>query len=147
MNKPAERATLSVGLNMNFAGDEELNAGKLWLQLNLPHTDVLINHIQTLEAIIDVEKYATLSVMAGELRDHLSNSCELSNKDLYRHGFQAAISMVVSAFEDIDLESNGATSIAEIQAATVRHVQTLCKNNDDYQALGNYAKAIIDGAQ
>ena len=35
----------------------------------------------------------------------------------------------------------------EMMSAAVRDAQTLCKNTDDYQAVGNYAKAIEDSVQ
>lgn len=148
-NKMNNRATLSVGLNQKYA-DCELRAKFLpWLEAQAPvnpQAKDAAMHIYALEELMDAEKYATLSVMANDMRDHLAE-IRLGNSDDFNRGYQRAINLVMDKLEDIDIDSQAATSIMEIQTETVRDAQTLCKNTDDYQAIGNYAKAIEDSAQ
>lgn len=144
-----KRATLSVGLTQNFA-DCELRAKFLpWLEIQAPvnpQAKDAAQHIYALEGLMDVEKYASLSVMANDMREHLAE-IRLGNSDDFNRGYQRAINLVIDKMESIDIDSQAATSISEMMAAAVRHAQTLCRDNDDYQSLGNYAKAIEDGAQ
>ena len=149
MSPRVERTILSVGLNMKYAGNRELSAAKLWLefQKNIsPQSDLLVKHIQELEALIGVEGHSSLSRMADDMRSHLEE-IRPNHTHRYSAGYQLAINLVIDKMGDIDLESNCATSITEIQAATIRDVQKLCVNTDDYQAVGDYAKAIEDGAK
>ena len=145
----SNRATLSVGLTQNFA-DCELRAKFLpWLEIQAPVNEQAKDaalHIYALEGLMDVEKYATLSVMANDMREHLAE-IRISNNDDFNRGYQRAINLVIDKLEEIDIDSQAATSIMEMMSAAVRDAQTLCKNTDDYQAVGNYAKAIEDSVQ
>lgn len=143
------RTILSVGLNQNFANCELRAKFLPWLEIQAPVNPQARDaamHIYALECLMDAEKYSALSVMANDMRSHLAE-IRLGNNDDFNQGYQRAINLVIDKLEEIDIDSQAATSIMEIQVATVRDAQTLCKNTDDYQAIGNYAKAIEDGAQ
>lgn len=148
------RVELSVGLTQDWANCEVRKAFLFWLdnqkfrdgtddnhKFNARHA---MNHIFEIEALVKIERYATLAVIADDMRKELlatrDNNTYENNK-----GYQAAINLVVSKLEDIDIETQAATSIAELQKAAVRGAQELCGNNEDYQAIGNFADALTDG--
>lgn len=141
------RVELSVGITQDFAASKVREKMIMWLGFQAPINEQAKNavaHIHALEGLMSVEKYASLSNAAGSLRDHLGKVREY-NVNEFNKGFQAAINLIMSIAEDIDLDAQAATSIAEMQEAAVREAQTLCKDDNDYQAVGNYAQSIIDG--
>ena len=143
------RTALSVGLNQKYANCKLRAKFLPWLEIQAPVNEQAKDaamHIYSLEGLMDVEKYAMLSVMADDMRNHLAE-IRLGNSDDFNRGYQRAINLVIDKLEDIDIDSQAATSISEMMSAAVRDAQTLCKNTDDYQAVGNYAKAIEDSVQ
>lgn len=141
------RVNLSVGINQNFSNSEERKSFMQWLELQASicsQARDAITHINALEGLLDVERYATLSVFADEMRTEL-RATRHDNLNEYNKGFQAAIDLVIAKIEDIDLESQAATSIAELQSAALLDIVTEVRNPDDYQTIVNYAEAIKDG--
>lgn len=147
MNKPSDRVPLSVGLNTDYAGIKELDNAKFWLSVQkdlVPQAKEAFMHILQLEGLMAVEKGATLYSIAGELRKRLKSTRE-KNLNEYNKGFLAAISMIENKYEGLDLDSQAATSIAEIQAATLLSAAEQMTNQEDYDATLMLAKAIDDG--
>ena len=140
-----KKVELSVGLTQDFEHRTDRKKAFSMLE-NIENSGEIIEYISELESLFAVEKYSTLSVMANDMREHLAE-IRISNNDDFNRGYQRAINLVIDKLEEIDIDSQAATSIMEMMSAAVRDAQTLCKNTDDYQAIGNYAKAIEDGAQ
>lgn len=141
------RVNLSVGINQNFAHCKDRAKFMFWLELRAALDEDARNtmtHINALEGLLDVERYATLSVFADEMRTEL-RATRHDNLNEYNKGFQAAINLVIAKIEDIDLESQAATSIAELQSAALLDIVTEIRSPDDYQTIVNYAEAIKDG--
>jgi len=137
------KAILSVGLNQNWANDKDRCDAVSWLKAESPvskDAQRALTHIHELEGLLDVEKYATLSRMAGKMRDVKSKMPLVQ-----AHFLQTAINMVMDELETIDVDSQAATSIMEMIHAAVLGAAELIRNPDDYQAVVNYAKAILDG--
>lgn len=146
-----DRMILSVGITQDFSNCEERNEVVSWLEATAPLTPVsqqhaknALKHIHELEALIPIEKYASLSNMANDMRKHLAE-IRLNQTDDFNKGYQTAINIVIDAFEDHDANTQAATSIAEIQASTLLNIATEIVNPDDYQAVVMFAKAINDG--
>ncbi len=142
-----DRAILSVGLTQDFSNCEKRKNFIPWLAMHPPickqPLDAL-SHIRELEALIPIEKYASLSNMANDMRKHLAE-IRLDQTDDFNKGYQTAINIVIDAFEDHDANTQAATSIAEIQAATLLNIATEIRGTEDYQTVVQFAKAINDG--
>ncbi len=142
-----DRAILSVGLTQDFAECEKRKEFMPWLGTKAPMCDKANNamqHIYELEALIQIEKYATLSNMANEMRNHLAE-IRLKQSGKETTGYQLAINLVIDTLEDIDKETQAATSIAEIQAASLLSIATEIRSTEDYQTVVQFAKAINEG--
>lgn len=150
MSNKNSRCSLSVGIDQSWDNDPDRAKCLFWLSLQKsiePNAQYAINRIQEMEGIVDVERYSALSLHAGDLRNYLANDCDKPVNGEFRRGFQQAINMLMDKIESIDFDTQAATSLAEMQAATVRDAQELIRNADDYKAVGNYAQAIEEAAQ
>lgn len=151
-----QRATLSVGLSQNFAECEKRKRFMPWLEDYCPRENTplaprphdnaknALQHINELEALIPIEKHATLSNIANDMRNHLAE-IRPNQTDDFNKGYQTAINMVIDAYEDHDANTQAATSIAEIQAATLLSVAEEIRSQDDHATVVLFAKAINDG--
>lgn len=139
------RATLSVGLNQDYANCELRKKFIPWLE-SIASTNAknALQHIYELEGLMDVEKYASLSNMANDMRNHLAE-IRLSQSDSENKAYQLAINLVIDKIEAIDIESQAATSIAEIQVATLLKAAEEINHEDDYVSVFKLAQDINDG--
>ena len=143
------RAYLSVGLNQDFSCCEVRKKFMPWLEEKEPFTPnakAVLEHIHALEGLLSIEKYSTLSVVACELRDDLEEM-RMIQSDCENRGFQRAINLIIEKMEDIDMNSQAATSISEIQSATLMQAAELIKSQDDYVVVTQLAMAISDGCE
>lgn len=142
-----KRVNLSVGINQNFAHCKDRAKFMFWLELRATLDEDarnIITHIDMLEGLLDVEAYSALSLMAGDMRKELSATRD-DNTFEHNKGYQRAINLVIAKIKDIDLETQAATSIAEMQAGALLDIVTEVRNTQDYQTIVNYAKALTDG--
>ena len=148
------RVELSVGITQDWANCEVRKAFLFWLdnqkfrdgtddnhKFNARHA---MNHIFEIEALVKIERYATLAVIADDMRKELAATRD-DNTFEHNKGYQRAINLVISKIEDIDIETQAATSIAELQSAALLDIVTEVRNTQDYQTIVNYANAIKDG--
>jgi hypothetical protein len=141
------RTVLSVGITQDYASDKERNLAVDWLKIQAPvspSAKKALEHIHEIEATVAFEKYATLSRMAETLRENLLMARESQTAE-YAVGFQAAINLVMLKMEGIDMETQAATSIAEMQAGALLSIASELRDIGDYQAVVDFAKAISDG--
>jgi hypothetical protein len=142
-----DRAILSVGLTLDFADREDRNKVISWLAIQSSVDENAMNallHINELEALIAIEKYSSLSRMADDLRNDLAATRD-ENNSLRNQGYQEAINRIMLKIEDIDLDTQAATSIAEMQAAMLLKAAELLPGHEDFQAIVNLAKSVHDG--
>lgn len=141
------RTSLSVGITQDFPKCELRQSFMAWLGIVATYqTDAAnaIQHIEAIEGLLAAERYASLSIMADDMKNHLAEIRPKSSDD-FNKGYQLAINLVYDKLEVLDVNAQCATSIAELQAAAILDAVTEVKNIDDYQAMVDYAHAICDG--
>lgn len=138
------KAILSVGLNQNWANDKDRCAAVDWLKAESPvsqDAQRALIHIHALEGLLDVEKYATLSRMADDMKKNLLDIRQNQTDDENK-AYQSAINFVMEKMESIDIDSQAATSIMEMLHEALLGAATLIRHPDSYEIMVNYANAI-----
>ena len=138
-----KKVELSVGLTQDFEHRTDRKKAFSMLE-NIENSGEIIEYISELESLFAVEKYSTLSVMANDMREHLAE-IRLGNSDDFNQGYQRAINLVIDRLEEIDIDSQAATSIMEMQAAMLLQAAELIRGQDDYAAVVNLAKSVHEG--
>ncbi len=147
MNNKRSRTELSVGITQDFAHCQDRAKFMFWLEVQAPVCEFAAlakRHIEEIEGLFAVQKHAVLSKLADEMRNKLAE-IRPDKTDEWNRGAQFNINFVIDTIEELDLETQSATSIAELQAAMVLEAATLIKNPKDYEAVVNFGKALKDG--